>query len=659
MEDEKDATIEELRRENARLRARLEARGPSRYEDLINSVEGIVWEADPATFDFTFVSREAERLLGHATELWYTRGFWEGILHPEDRRWAVDYCMQSTARCERHEFEYRVIAADGRVVWLRDIVTVVVDDARRPVLLRGVMFDVTDRRRAEEAYLESQFFLEKAQEIAHVGHWVSDADTSGGALLWSEETCRIFGVPRSEFDGRVETFFERVHSEDREAVAEASRAAIAGESPYDVQHRIVRPDGTERWVHEVADVIRDDDGKPVRLVGVVQDVTEGKRLEEQLVQAQKMEAIGRLAGGVAHDFNNLLTVISGYSSMAIQMVKAGDPLHTPLEEIRKAGQRASELTRQLLAFSRKQILQPKVIDLNETVVAMGKMIERLIGEDIELCIRPDPGLGPVKVDPGQIEQIIVNLAVNARDAMPAGGRLTIETNDVEVDGASESAAEGRSAGSYARLDISDTGAGMDAATVALIFEPFFTTKELGKGTGLGLSTVYGIVRQSGGWIEVESAPDLGTVFRIYLPTVRSSAGAEADREAAARSARGTETVLVVEDQADVRKLAVRSLALNGYAVLQAADADEAMRVCATHGAEIHLLLTDMVMPRVGGKQLAERLSAAWPSLKVLFMSGYPDGAAVDPSAAGAAPAFLAKPFTPDELASKVRETLDL
>ncbi len=647
---DRDDELRALREENARLRERVaafETGHPARFEDLLNAIEGIVWEANPQTLEFMFVSKEAERLLGYPVDEWYTAGFWRRMVHPDDREWAESFCMAATARGDSHEFEYRAIAADGRVVWLRDLVTVGADADRRPTAIRGVMVDVSEQRRVEEAYLTSQFFLEKAQEIAHIGHWVSEAMVPGGALVWSDETCRIFGVSRDEFDGRIDTFLDRVHPDDKKAVAAESRAAIEGARQYSIEHRIVRPDGTERWVNQVADVIRDLDGRPIRMVGVVQDVTERTQLEDQLRQSQKMEAVGRLAGGIAHDFNNLLTIINGYASLVMNQLYEDDPFLTPLDEIRRAGDRASDLTRQLLAFSRRQILQPKVIDLDKTVVTMGKMVERLIGEDVELEIRTGSGPARIKVDPGQVEQIIANLAVNARDAMPSGGRLTIETRNVET-----------AAGRFVRLDIADTGTGMDPETLALVFEPFFTTKELGKGTGLGLSTVYGIVDQSGGKIEVKSEVGRGTVFEISFPRVDDEPVAAAEKAAADLPRRGTETVLVVEDRADVRRLTVKALEMHGYTVIEAAAGDDALKLCEAYDGVIHLLLSDVVMPRLGGLQLADLVKAHRPHIKVLLMSGYTETSIVTRDPSDVETAFIAKPFTPLTLARKVREVLD-
>ena len=379
--------------------------------------------------------------------------------------------------------------------------------------------------------------------------------------------------------------------------------------------------------------------------------------EERLRQAQKMEAVGRLAGGVAHDFNNLLTVITSYSVLLLEDLGADDPKRDDVDQIRKAAEGAAALTRQLLAFSRQQVLQPKALDLKATVAGTDKLLKRLIGEDIRLTTVLAPDLGVVKADPGQIEQIIMNLAVNARDAMPTGGRLTIEAANVDMDAAYVRGHGPASPGRYVMLAISDTGIGMDEPTKARIFEPFFTTKEAGKGTGLGLATVYGIVKQSGGFIWVYSEPNHGTSFKVYLPRVDEPAEPTAPT-ATAEPARGTETVLVVEDAASVRMVTRQVLERYGYAVLEAPNGETALRLAAKHHGPIHLLLTDVVMPGLSGRQLAEQLVRLRPDMKVLYASGYADQAIVHHGILESGIAYIQKPFTPEGLARRVRQVLD-
>ena len=401
------------------------------------------------------------------------------------------------------------------------------------------------------------------------------------------------------------------------------------------------------------------DGKPVGMQGIARDVTERKQLEAQFRQAQKMEAVGRLAGGVAHDFNNLLMVVRGYSEMSLARLGPHESLRSNLEEIQKAADRAASLTQQILAFSRQQVFQPKVLDLNTVVTDAEKMLRRLIGEDIEVVAELAPELGAVKSDPGRIEQIILNLAVNGRDAMPRGGRLTLKTSNVTLDEAFARLHMGARPGPHVLLAVSDTGTGMDAETRSHIFEPFFTTKGPDKGTGLGLSTVYGIVKQSGGYVWVDSAPGRGTTFEIYLPLVEKvAAGGELLPAILSPPRGGTETILVVEDELSVRKLGANFLASSGYTVLEAPDGAAALKVCEKHPGPIHLLMTDLVMPGMSGRELAVRLAGRRPELKVIYVSGYTDDNVVPHEVLEKEIAFLPKPFSLNELAHKVREALE-
>ncbi|MBI3653729.1 MAG: response regulator [Acidobacteria bacterium] len=388
------------------------------------------------------------------------------------------------------------------------------------------------------------------------------------------------------------------------------------------------------------------------------DMTERKHLEEQFRQSQKMEAIGQLAGGIAHDFNNLLTVIIGFSGLLLYRFEANQKGRQELEEIEKAARRAATLISQLLAFSRKQVLQAETLDLNAIITDMNQMLARIIGEDIELLTVLEPALGKVKADPGQMEQIIMNLAVNARDAMPKGGKLTLTTANLHLDeGYALSHAEVK-AGEFVLLTVSDTGSGMDKATQSRIFEPFFTTKELGKGTGLGLSTVYGIIKQSNGHIWVYSEPEHGTTFKIYLPCCEESATASNLREASESLRQGTETILLVEDEEALRQMVSRSLTMLGYTVLEASNGSAALALCAAYAEEIHLLITDVIMPHLNGVELAEQIAALRPAIKVLFMTGYTGDTILHRQMTNYYMALLQKPFSPDVLARKVGEVLD-
>ena len=395
-----------------------------------------------------------------------------------------------------------------------------------------------------------------------------------------------------------------------------------------------------------------------RTAALKAEIAERESLQKQLVQAQKMEAIGRLAGGVAHDFNNLLTIITGYSSLLLNELPSGGPSRGHLEEVKKAADRAATLTRQLLAFGRRQVLAPEVLNLNKIVANMDNMLRRLIGEDIDLVTKLEPALSRTKVDPSQVEQVIMNLVVNSRDAMPEGGKLTIETANAELDANYVRRHAMAAPGRFVMLAVSDAGCGMDAETQSHIFEPFFTTKETGKGTGLGLATVYGIVKQIGGEIWVYSEPGRGTTFKIYFPQVEEAERAVQPPKVASASQQGSETILVVEDEEAVRSLVQRVLESNGYAVLTASNAEEAAQMCDRQERTINLLLTDVVMPGMSGRKLARHLGFSRQGMKVLYMSGYSDNAIVHQGVLDPGTAFLQKPFTPDSILRKVREVLD-
>jgi two-component system cell cycle sensor histidine kinase/response regulator CckA len=420
-----------------------------------------------------------------------------------------------------------------------------------------------------------------------------------------------------------------------------------------------RKDGSFFWSEISITLIRDREGNPAGIVGVGRDITERKQLEDQLHQAIKMEAIGRLAGGVAHDLNNALTPIMGISEILLKELGPGHPIYEDIQEIKESGERCVSLTRQLLAFGRRQPLDMKVLNINDAVINIEKLLARVIGEDIGLVQFLDPELGNVKADVGQLEQIIVNLAVNARDAMPDGGKLTIETKNVTLDEEYSNNHVSTAPGPYVMLAVSDNGTGMDAETRAHIFEPFFTTKEIGKGTGLGLSTVYGIVKQSGGNIGVYSEPGKGTTFKIYLPRVEEEAEeTRARKRVSAISYRGSETILLVEDEDSVRKVAKRILEEQGYQILEAGNSEQALKLSESYKRPIHIIITDVVMPGMSGKEMSERLLISRPGIKILFVSGYTDNAIVHHGVLEKGTNFLQKPFTVESLTAKVRTVLD-
>src|SRR5438093_1601653 len=511
-----------------------------------------------------------------------------------------------------------------------------------------------ERRRAEESLRESQEEFRAFMDSCLAVAFMKDED---GRMVYANQPFeRFFKLTRSDWFGKTD--FELWPQETAKKLRENDRSVFAGGVPVELTETVPAPDGSPHSWLVFKFPFTDVSGKRF-LGGMAVDTTEHKQVEEQLRQSQKMEAVGKLAGGVAHDFNNLLTIITGYSQLLLDRIGQDSPLRGNLMEIKKAGDRASSLTQQLLAFSRRQVLKPKVLDLNTVVAGLEGMLQRLVGEEIHLVTALDPALGPVKADPGQIEQAIMNLVVNARDAMPQGGRLTIETaNNVERTTADSRGASLKEPATYAMLAVSDTGCGMDAQTQARIFEPFFTTKEVGKGTGLGLSTVYGIVEQSGGRIDVASELGRGTTFKIYLPRVDDAVAERGGDKVSASQPCGTETVLIVEDEPGVRALARDTLQRRGYSVLEARHGIEALVIGDQHPGTIHLLMADVVMPQMNGREVAERLLRVRPKVKVLDVSGFTENAIVHHGVLAPGTNFLQKPFTPDDLSEKVREVLD-
>jgi PAS domain S-box-containing protein len=516
-----------------------------------------------------------------------------------------------------------------------------------------VFRDIGERRRAEEALRETTQTLRAVVEASPLGIYVFDV--AGNVRLWNPAAERIFGWTAAEVIGRA---LPTIPEEGQERFRELQGRVLRGEDLAGLEVRRRRKDGSPIDVSLSTAGLRDREGTIVAVMTVIADVTERRQWEQQLRQSQKMEAIGRLAGGVAHDFNNLLTVITGRSNLALERLAPDHRARGDVDLIARTADRASRLTRQLLAFSRKQILELQVLDLNAVLAGMESLVRPLIGESIEIEMVLDPGLGRAEVDPGQLEQIVLNLAVNARDAMPLGGRLTIETANAELDaGYARQHAEVRP-GHYVMLAVSDTGTGMDGETRARVFEPFFTTKGVGEGTGLGLATIYGIVKQSGGHIAVYSEVGHGTSFKIYLPRVETPAGELAVAPAPSVRQARSETVLLVEDAKDLRALAREILEEEGYTVLAAGDPSEALEVTSRHPGPIHLLLTDVVMPGMGGRELASRLTRVRPNMRVLYMSGYTDDSVVRHGVLEREVSFLQKPFTVRGLSQKVREVLE-
>jgi PAS domain S-box-containing protein len=504
-------------REAAALQMRVETalrETEGRFRELTDNLRHVFWLRALDGEGMLYVSPAYETLFAQSREELYqdARAFLKAI-HTEDR----DRVIEQIRAIDRAGFadEYRVVHPNGEVRWVRANAFPVEDATGSPYRIAGILEDITEQREAEEALRLSESRLEAAQRIAHIGHW--DWDIRTNDLYWSREIYRIFGLEPEIFESSYPAFLERIHPDDRERVAAAVEDAVVHGSPYSIDHRIVRPDGSVRYVHEEGELSRTPSGTPVRMLGTVQDITDRKHLEEQLRQSQKMDAVGRLAGGVAHDFNNVLTAIVGNAILLLDDLEENSPIRSDLEEILRSAERGATLTQQLLLFSRSETPAVTNVDLNEVVRDLERMLRRLIGEDVALSTYLDPALGHIRADQGRLEQLVLNLVVNARDAMPMGGGVRIETRSVELSDEHVRRTLVPRQGRYVQLRVSDTGCGIDREMISKIFEPFFTTKARGEGTGLGLSTVYSIVKQNAGGIQVESEVGHGTTFEIYLP----------------------------------------------------------------------------------------------------------------------------------------------
>ncbi len=568
------------------------------------------------------------------------------VLHPEDRGGAVVSFTDSARALKPWHHEFRVALPKQGVRWrMGDALPERLADGS--TLWHGFIMDITDRRRTEEALEESEDIFRSFME--HSPIYVFFKNHEIRAIRLSRNYEKMLGMPIDEILGK--TMDELFPSELARSMIEDDLNVLKGGKLIEVEEELAG-----RFYTTIKFPIIKQ-GKPPLLAGFTIDITERKNLEEQLRLAQKMEAVGQLAGGIAHDFNNLITVITGYSELLLLKFPPDNPERPKVEEILKAGNRASQLTRQLLAFSRKQVLQPKVVSLNDIVTGIEGMLQRLIGEKILLTSATEPRLWNVLVDPSQIEQVIMNLAVNSRDAMPHGGSLSLATANVVLSEAFAQDHKGASPGPHALLTVRDTGCGMDEETISHVFEPFFTTKEAGKGTGLGLATVYGIVKQSGGYIDLESAVGKGTTIRVYFPRTSEEWVEAREEDPIADPLKGTETVLVVEDERSVRDLVASVLSGKGYKVLTVGGGIAGLRFCEGHEGRIDLLITDVIMPEMGGVEFSARLKAVRPGMKVLFMSGNAEDAEIQKEVLGKGHPFLQKPFKQKELLLKVREVI--
>jgi two-component system cell cycle sensor histidine kinase/response regulator CckA len=640
-----------------------EGKGPSTDQGWPGHVEDLYRLVTERASDLVFMldseariryaSPSVTRMLGRDPSRLLDRHLLDHV-HVEDR----DVVHQAWSRAKEGATAallLRLATTDGELRWLEGSACPTTFAGQTHVL--AVCSDVTERQNAMNELKRSEGYLEQAQRLSRAGSWAWNVETRQ-FVHWSKGHYDLHGFDSALGPPSWEAAQETIHPDDRASCLEKIDRAVAMKTTCQMEYRTVLPDGGLRHIYSWAQPVFDSRGHLVEFVGTEMDITERKRLEEQFLQAQKMEAIGQLAGGVAHDFNNLLTIILGHSELLLHEVSPGAPLRDLVEGINDAGNRARGLTQRLLGFSRKTVVDPRLLDLNDVVRENEKLLRRLIGEDVRLAVHTDRDVPPIKVDPVQVGQILMNLTLNARDALPGGGLIAISTSGVVLDAEQAAALDpAAKAGRYARLTVRDNGTGMTPEVQARAFEPFFTTKAPGKGTGLGLAMVYGSVKQSDGFIRTESRPGRGATFDLLFPAAPGEAvrqTAPAERAAAAPS---EETILVVEDEPYVRAMMCSVLREAGHVVLQAADSSEALRVAAEHPSPLHLVISDVIMPGMSGPRMVEQLIVIRPEIKVLYVSGYADDAVVQRGVLTADAAFLQKPFSMAALKDKIREIL--
>lgn len=667
--------ITALRAQEERARAGNALReAESRYRQWVEQVPAIAYVGELGLEGrWHYVSPQIETILGFTPEEWTSRPqCCREQMHPDDIPKVLSAERTLKKEGDRFSLEYRMRARDGREVWVRDEATYArahPNGSGEPVM-RGLLLDITERKLAEEALQRSaqnyrMFVLQSSEGILRTEHeppvpvglpvkqHLEMALRHGYIAECNDALALMYG-----FDSASQVIGKRLvelwQTDNPAILSFAEDLVKSGYRISDFQVQAMLRDA-RRKTFQISLVGIVENGAVTRTWGVQRDVTERVQLEEQVRTMQQMEAVGRLAGGIAHDFNNIMSIIIGHTDLLLMdRTTPNERMNASLTHIRRAAGKAASLTQQLLAFSRRQVLQPRIMDLNETVSDVEKMLSRVIGEDIEVTSRLDPALARVKADPGQIHQVLMNLAVNARDAMLQGGKLIMETSNTMIDAAYADTRPGLHPGDYVMLAVSDTGHGMDTETLSHIFEPFYTTKDPGKGTGLGLATVYGIIRQSGGRIWVYSEPGKGTTFRVYLPAEKSDAEPAAGQAEVREVVGGTETILLVEDEADLREIARVFLSRYGYRVLDASSTDAALSMARDFEGSIDLMLTDVIMPGMSGRQLADKVARLRPSMKIVYMTGYTDDMVVHRRILEPGIAVLQKPFTRQQLGAKVR-----
>ncbi len=621
-------------------------------ETLISNLPGIAYRCRyDQNWTMEFISNACLELTGYSAQelVQNNRIAYSNIIHPEDREFVWNEIQNSVKRKKPFQITYRIFTSDGNQKWVWEKGRGIYDKNGSELFLEGFITDVTEQKRTEE---QLRF---QAQLLDNVRESVVATDLNDTIIYWGQGAQALYGYSPNEvlghaFSQLIENQSLSHHTEQLEEINREGR--------WQGQHLQKNKEDKTFWADTMISLVLNEQKEPCGYIRIDRDLTERKKLEIQLQHSQKMEAIGRLAGGVAHDFNNILMVINGYCDVLMEQRDENSRLYNRLKEIRMAGDRAVELTRQLLTFSRKQVLQPKHLNLNHLIDGMAKMIQRLIGEDIQLKIIKSDNVGLVKSDNSQLEQIIMNLVVNARDAMVHGGYLTIQTANIYLNRAQASHYHGAKPGTYVLLKIQDSGCGMSSDVKERIFEPFFTTKEVGKGTGLGLSIVYGIVKQSEGFIHIDSELNVGTTFYIYFPRVEEKIEEKKSVQERETSLIGKESILLVEDDESVRTLIHQILESYGYYIYSAKNSEEAEDYFNEHKNHIHLLLTDVVMPGISGRKIAQQFLAQYPPLRVVYISGYTDDTIARHGILENDVAFLQKPFTAEELAKTVREVLD-
>ena len=657
MKQYNEQLILKLEEKNNELTATLASLSESeqRFRQVVENIGEVFWMTDIEKRTMIYISPGYEKIWGRTVaSLYASPDNWLESIHSEDRDYIMQASMEQSTKA--YDVEYRILRPDNTIRWIHDRAFSVNDTDGKTRRIVGVAADVTERRKAQQELSRRERELEEAQRIAQIGSW--EADLAGKNALWSNEQFRLLGMEPQSQDLTFEDYLAMLHPEDRENLRSTAQKATQEGGEFTFEHRIIRKDGKTRWMHGRAETIKDAAGRPVRLRGTNQDITQQKEIEQQLRQSQKMEAIGQLSGGVAHDFNNLLTVIIGHIEI-LNRFDSDPEAKDSLTQIRHAAERAANLTRQLLLFARKQAMQMQNLDLNTAVASTIKMLTRILGEDIQLEFKPVNLELPIHADTGMLDQILMNLAINARDAMPNGGRLCIETSSAEFDAETAADFPQVRAGKFASISVSDTGIGIPADVLPKIFEPFFTTKDVDKGTGLGLATVFGITQQHGGWINAYSEVNNGAVFRIYLPLVTGNISAMTNAKPKPAPNRGTETILLVEDEPSIRTLLAKYLAQLGYAVISAADGAEAVRIFAEKSQSIQLVITDLVMPGgMSGTQLAGILKKQKADLPIIFSSGYNGENILHDIKLTEGVNFLAKPYNLATMAKVIRDRLD-